>query len=153
MRRLFLLLLFVACGAAAQEDDRASYAAWQWTHDVREFERYLATTGRHGVLPTRELLRTASDWERCGGPRYEVPPRERWPQVLHVLDLVTELKKQRILQSVEAVSAYRNPGLNACAQGAPGSAHTRGFALDLAAGVGRIDLEALCRFWRREGES
>lgn len=155
LRRLacLLLLVLVACGVAAQQDELASYARWLRTNNVREFEQYLAAERVAGVLPTRQLLRTASDWERCNGPRFEIPPRERWPQVAQVLSLVAELGRRRIVDGVEGASGYRNPELNACARGAPGSAHTRSFALDITAGTGRIDLEALCDFWRNEGSA
>lgn len=147
--RLCCLLLGVA--GCAQVDDPQSFDAWRRDASVRELERELAASQLGAVVPVRQLLRTASDWRRCNGPRFEVPPREHWPQVKQVLSLVAELKRRGILGDVDVASGYRNPLLNACAQGAPASAHTRSFALDLSVGPGQIDIEALCSFWRQEG--
>lgn len=157
MRRtlaLVLCLAVAACGApAATPDDQAEFDRWRGTHSIADFERYLAEAGLNGVLPTRDLLRTATDWERCGGPRFEVPPREHWPHVKQVLGLVAELKKRGILKDVQGASAYRNPALNACAGGAARSSHTRSFALDLTGAPGQIDMAALCEFWRTQGKA
>jgi uncharacterized protein YcbK (DUF882 family) len=57
---------------------------------------------------------------------------------------------------VEAVSGYRNPALNACAHGAPGSAHQGYFALDLVPlrALDRHQLFArLCPMHARYGEA
>ena len=137
--------------AATPPDDAAEFERWRSVHSIADFEQYLASWGVNGVLPTRHLLRTATDWQRCGGPRFEIPPRDHWPHVKQVLALVAELKKRRILKDVEGASAYRNPTLNACAGGAPRSSHTRSFAIDLTGAPGQIDMEGLCSFWRVEG--
>jgi uncharacterized protein YcbK (DUF882 family) len=71
--------------------------------------------------------------------------------VLKVLALVRELKRRGILKEFEAVSNYRNPRLNACAGGAPRSAHTRSFAMDIVGPRGGIDEARLCAFWHKEG--
>jgi uncharacterized protein YcbK (DUF882 family) len=147
------LVLPIAVAAAAQaEDDSADFERWLQSHSVGEFEQFLAASNLNGVIPTRHLLRTATDWRRCNGPRFEIPPREHWPQVRSVLALLAELKKRRIVKDVEGASGYRNPQLNACAQGAPKSSHTRSFALDISGAPGQIDTEALCSFWRKEGK-
>src|SRR5688572_1997299 len=70
---------------------------------IVEFEAELARWGLDGVVPTAELLRTATDWKKCGGPEFEIPPRAQWPEVGKVLALVAELKKRRILQDFEAM--------------------------------------------------
>jgi hypothetical protein len=143
-----LLLVLAGCAQAA---DRESFDAWMQANDVGELERYLAAAQLGGVVATRQLLRTATDWQRCNGPRFEIPPREHWPQVRSVVSLVAELKRRGILREVEAASGYRNPELNACAGGAPRSSHTRSFALDFSAAPGQVDIDGLCGFWRREG--
>ena len=48
------------------------------------------------------------------------------------------------------VSAYRDPRLNRCAGGAPGSSHQR-FAVDIAP-LKKQDADRLCEFWRKEGQ-
>jgi hypothetical protein len=118
-----------------------------------DFENYLRQAGLHEVLPVAQLYRTASEWQRCGGPQYEVPPRSHWPQVKRVLALLVELKRRGIIGEVQAVSAYRNPRLNKCAGGAPRSSHTRTFAIDIVGTAADIDERALCGFWRVEGKA
>lgn len=134
------------------EDDEA-FAQWLKTHNVGDFEAYLAQSGLNGVVPTRHLVRTATDSLRCGGPRFEIPPREKWPEVKLVLLLVRELRRRDILGEFEAVSNYRNPKLNACAGGARRSSHTRTFAMDILPVKGGVDERRLCEFWRKEGRS
>jgi hypothetical protein len=154
-RRWLLLALLcsplLACAAAP--DDAKAFDDWVAVHPVRDFETDLHDAGLAGVLPTRQLVRTATDWRACGGPQFEVPPRDHWPAVRQVLALVAELKKRGILKDVESASGYRNPKLNACAHGAPRSAHATGFAVDLTGEPGQIDVDGLCRFWRDEGRA
>jgi hypothetical protein len=158
MRVLALLLLLIATAlpaAAAEEDDGAMWDAWLKANaaSVAAFEDELAASGLNGVVPTRQLLRTATDWKRCGQPRFEIPPRAHWPEVKQVLRLVAELRKRKILVEFEGASGYRNPTLNRCAGGAPGSSHTRSFALDIIpTGAAGADEERLCAFWRSEGK-
>jgi hypothetical protein len=147
-----LCLLGGAC--AAQEDDAKEFDAWLHANSnaAKALEEYLHENHLAGVLPTRQLLRTATDWRRCNAPRFEIPPRDRWPVMRQVLDLLAELKKRGIVKDVEGASAYRNPQLNACAHGAPRSAHTKSFALDITADPAQVDVARLCRFWRDEGK-
>ena len=118
-----------------------------------DFENYLEQAGLHKLVPVSQLYRTASDWQRCGGPQYEVPPRAHWPEVKEVLALLAELKRRKIVGNVEVASAYRNPRLNACAGGAPRSSHTRSFAIDIVGPPGQVNEQALCAFWRTDGKS
>jgi hypothetical protein len=148
-----LLLLMAACGLArAEPDDSQEFEAWIKTHPVGELEAFLAQDKLSGVVPTRDLLRTATDWQRCGGPRFEMPPRDHWPAVKKVIAMVATLKKLGIVKDVEGASAYRNAQLNACAHGAPRSAHTLSYALDITADPGQVDVGRLCRFWRDQGK-
>ncbi|MBI5277086.1 MAG: peptidase M15 [Burkholderiales bacterium] len=133
------------------EDDLPAFEAWVKANPVGELEAYLAKHELNGVVPTRQLVRTASDWRKCGGPQFEIPPKAHWPAIRKVLALVAELKQRKILLEFEAVSNYRNPVLNACAGGAQRSSHTRSFAMDLRPIEGRIDENALCNFWRSHG--
>jgi hypothetical protein len=145
------LLGFASVGAHAA-DDAQLYTEFARSAPVAEFEQYLKEANLAGVIPTQQLARTASDWERCSGPRFELPPKTLWPEVRKVLSLVAELKKRSIFNDVEAVSAYRNAKLNACSGGAAHSAHTAAYALDIAAAKS-IDTNLLCSFWRNEGKT
>jgi hypothetical protein len=76
------------------------------------------------------VVRTASDWSKCGQPPFEVPPTSEWPNIVQTLRFVRD-EVIPAVGPVEPVSAYRNPQLNACAGGSQESAHLGFFALDL----------------------
>lgn len=143
MRRLFLLPLaafLFSQPAFAQEmpegQDEADYLRWLEAGgpgrraQVLSFENWQEVTGVKGVLPTWQVIRTASMWRECGGQPFEVPPFNFWPGMVKTLRFV----RDRVIPAVgpvQAVSGYRNPALNACARGAGRSAHLDFFALDL----------------------
>ena len=148
MRALLILLaIAVAFPAVAQDADwnptepyiitgqdepgyRAWYARASWRPVyVRAFNDYLVAHGVGGVVPTWQLLRTASDWHKCAAEPFEVPPSSHWPNLVNSLRYVGAYVEPAI-GPVEAVSVYRNPALNACAGGAPGSAHRDMSAVD-----------------------
>ncbi len=88
------------------------------------------TYGVGGVVPTWQLLRTASDWQKCGAAAFEVPPTSEWPNVVAALRYIQAYVVPRI-GPVEAVSVFRNAHLNACAGGAAQSTHRYMGAVDL----------------------
>lgn len=107
------------------------YMAAPWhAQAVKSFNDYLVTYGVAGIVPTWQLLRTASDWQRCGAQPFEVPPSQDWPNVVQTLRYVRD-KVIPTVGPVEPVSVYRNPMLNQCAAGAPESAHRFMQAVDL----------------------
>jgi hypothetical protein len=153
-RRLFLaflpLALTLAAPAAAQElpegQGEAEYQAWLASSpgvrgQVLSFEAWQEAAGVRGVLPTWQMLRTASMWRECGGEPFEVPPHNFWPDMVRTLRFIRD-RVRPALGPVEAVSGYRNPALNACARGSARSAHLDYFALDLIPSlpVARLDL-------------
>ena len=97
---------------------------------VTSFNSYLTTWGVGGVVPTWQLLRTATSWQRCGAQPFEVPPVSEWPHVVQTLRYINDYVIPAV-GPVEAVSVYRNPMLNICAGGAPESAHKHYSAVDL----------------------
>jgi hypothetical protein len=97
---------------------------------VRAFEAWMRAKRVAGVLPTWQIVRTATMWSECGGPPFEVPPRKLWRNVAATLRFVRD-HVTRTIGPVQAVSAYRNPRLNVCARGAATSAHRDYSALDL----------------------
>jgi hypothetical protein len=103
------------------------------------------------VVPTYQLLRSASMWKECHAEPFEVPPVTGWTRVRDVLVLLRELRTRGVLPHFEVVSAYRDPRLNRCAGGAPGSAHQR-FAVDVAP-LSPEEGTRLCRFWREDGQA
>ena len=94
------------------------------------FEAWQDAAGVKGVLPSWQLLRTASMWRECNGEPFEVPPFTLWPEMVRTLRFIRD-RVRPALGPVEAVSGYRNPVLNRCARGAERSAHLDFFALDL----------------------
>jgi hypothetical protein len=154
MRRFLLALLFVAVPAAGQAplpaaaqpwqptapyviagQDEAGYRNWYAASPrhpvyVKAFNDYLTTWGVGGIVPTWQLLRTASDWMKCGAAPFEVPPSQDWPNIVQTLRYVREQVIPAV-GPVEPVSVYRNPLLNHCAGGANESAHRFMQAVDL----------------------
>jgi hypothetical protein len=147
MRWLLALLLLVAPAPAAAQpwnpaadyitpgQDEPGYRRWvaaeAWRPVyVKAFNNYLLTYGVGGVVPTWQLLRTATDWQKCAAQPFEVPPTTAWPNIVAALRYVGMYVIPRI-GPVEAVSVYRNASLNACANGAPTSTHRLMGAVDL----------------------
>lgn len=135
------------------ERDATLFAHWRsrYVAQVDAFEEFLVRENVAAVVPTYQLLRSASMWKECQAEPFELPPATDWPKVRDLLVLLRDLRQRGVLpQHFEVVSAYRDPRLNRCAGGAPGSSHQR-FAVDIAPlpeGNGKL----LCRFWREEGE-
>jgi hypothetical protein len=135
----FALLIAAAAPLAAQElpvgQSEADYQRWLADNpgrrgQVLSFEAWETAAGVRNVLPAWQVLRTASMWRECGGQPFEVPPFQLWPGLTRTLAFIRDHVVAAV-GPVEAVSGYRNPALNACAHGAPGSAHTGYSALDL----------------------
>lgn len=115
--------------------DEAAYDNWLARDPsvrgrVGGFESFLKGQDLLGVLPTWQLTRTASDYEKCDGPNFEVAPIEEWQHLANTLRFIKR-HVVPVIGKVEAKSGYRNEALNACAGGAKESAHRHFFALDL----------------------
>jgi uncharacterized protein YggT (Ycf19 family) len=96
---------------------------------VAALEAFLTQQGVAHVVPTWQLIRTATSWRACGDP-FAVPERALWPNMVPALRFVRE----RIVPAigpVEPVAVYRDAAMNACAGGARASAHRSFHALDL----------------------
>ena len=154
MRSLLAPLLVLSAPAAAQApvpmqapawnpaadyvtagQDEPGYRSWYmaapWrAAQVKSFNDYLASYQVSGILPTWQLLRTATSWQKCGGQPFEVPPTTEWPHIVQTLRYVHDYVIPAV-GPVEAVSGYRNPILNSCAGGAPESAHKHYSAIDM----------------------
>jgi hypothetical protein len=110
---------------------RSWYMAAPWrAAQVKAFNDYLVTNQVGGILPTWQLLRTATSWKDCGQQPFEVPPAEEWPHMVQTLRYIHDYVVPAV-GPVEPVSVYRNPVLNVCAGGAPESAHKLDSAIDL----------------------
>jgi hypothetical protein len=140
-RRVALLLACIPIGAPApaqqlpEGQGEAEYRAWLAASPGRvgqilSFEAWQQAAGVRGVLPTWQIVRTASMWRECGGDPFEVPPFRLWPGMVDTLRFIRDHVRTSV-GDVEAVSGYRNPALNRCARGSERSAHLDFFALDL----------------------
>jgi hypothetical protein len=142
-RRVALLLALVPIAAPApapaqqlpEGQSEAEYRAWLAASPGRvgqilSFEAWQQAAGVRGVLPTWQIVRTASMWRECGGDPFEVPPFRLWPGMVDTLRFIRDHVRTSVGE-VEAVSGYRNPALNRCARGSDRSAHLDFFALDL----------------------
>ena len=162
MKRLLLLLLMLAGAPATAAStaapyvtagqDEPGYRYWVLSDParpirVKAFNDYLVANGVGGVAPTWQLIRTASDWQKCGDQPFEVPPTEHWPNIVHALRFIGAFIEP-VIGNVEPVSAYRNPALNSCARGAATSTHLTGGGIDMVpvnAFPRERLMEALCR--------
>jgi hypothetical protein len=123
---------------------RSWYLAAPWrAAQVKSFNDYLSTYEVSGIVPTWQLLRTATSWKDCGGQPFEVPPTAEWPHVVQTLRYIHDHVVPAV-GPVEPVSGYRNPALNQCAGGAPESAHKHYSAIDMVP-LRPITREALMR--------
>lgn len=125
--------------AASQEfakgQGHADYLAWLARNpaaraQVLGFKSFLDSKKVDEVLPTWQLVRTASMWRECHGPRFEVAPFTAWQHIAATLNFL-KAHVEPVLGPVEALSGYRNPQLNQCSGGAKESAHRHFYALDL----------------------
>ena len=140
-RALLLCAALVLVSAAAPPPTQApgasveAYRTWLAEKpgraaEVHAFEHYLARQGVAGVFPTLQILRSESSWVRCGGRPFALAPRALWPHIVRTISFI----RTRVVPKIgplEVVSGYRDPALNACAGGAPQSAHVGFWALDL----------------------
>lgn len=107
----------------------AASASWRPVY-IRAFNDYLITHGVGGVAPTWQLLRTATDWQKCGADPFEVPPVHAWPNIVATLRYIGTYIVP-VMGPVEPVSVYRNGALNQCAGGAATSTHREMGAVDM----------------------
>jgi hypothetical protein len=140
LRRFAVLLAFLSATplhaqalpeGQGEPEYRAWVTAWPGTRaSILSFESWQEAAGVRGVLPTWQVVRTASMWRSCGGAPFEVPPPHFWPDMTRTLAFIRDHVRAAVGE-VQAVSGYRNPALNGCAGGTGRSAHLDFFALDL----------------------
>ncbi|MEZ5538711.1 MAG: D-Ala-D-Ala carboxypeptidase family metallohydrolase [Pseudomonadales bacterium] len=155
---LAMLMLLASCTSVKKisepKPDPNSFAVWQLRHqtEIKNLERYLHERNLTEVLPTAQLLRSASSWQECHAEPFVMPPRTQWASMASVLKLLQQLKNTGVVGDVEVYSGYRTPTLNACAGGAVRSTHVNSFALDFRVLGSESRTEALCGFWRTQGK-
>lgn len=124
-----------AAQTVAEGQARADYLAWLAREpaaraQVLSFKTFLQMKDVESVVPTWQLVRTASMWRDCSGPRFEVAPVSAWQHISDTLGYVKNHVRP-VVGPVEAMSGYRNETLNQCSGGAKQSAHRHFYALDL----------------------
>jgi hypothetical protein len=138
---------------------KADYLAWLARDpgaraSVLSFKSYLEAAGVDSPVPTWELVRTASMWRECDGPRFEVAPPSEWPHIATTLKFVRN-HVEPVIGPVEVVSGFRDEELNRCAHGAPASAHRHFFAIDMVP-VGDLSrgglMRSLCKIHEFRGQ-
>jgi hypothetical protein len=159
-----LLATFAAPAAAAsgmpEGQTKADYLAWLARDpgaraEVLSFKSYLEAAGVEDVLPTWQMVRTASMWRECSGPRFEVAPMDEWVHIATTLKFV-KAHVEPVIGNVEAVSGFRNEELNQCAGGAKASAHRHFYALDLVPANEELSragmIRSICKIHEFRGE-
>ena len=150
---LAALLATMASPSLAQEQaegqSKADYLAWLSRDpgaraQVLSFKAFLEAGDVEDVVPTWQLVRTASKWRDCGGPRFEVAPAAEWVHIADTLRFV-KAEVEPVIGDVQPVSGFRNAELNQCAGGAKASAHRHVYALDLVPVDAELARAALIR--------
>jgi hypothetical protein len=148
-----LLVVLMASPSSAQAQpegqSKADYLAWLSRDpgaraQVLSFKAFLDAGGVDDVVPTWQMVRTASDWRECAGPRFEVAPVAEWAHISETLEFI-KAKVEPVIGDVQPVSGFRNEGLNQCAGGAKASAHRHFYALDLVPVDDELSRTALIR--------
>ena len=137
------LLVLAPAGAQAMAslpltsgDAASSFEAWMDQSasrraEVAAFETFLTQQRVVGVLPTREILLTDTDWSQCRSiSPYALPERAQWTHIVNTLRYVRDEIVPRI-GAVQVISGYRDKKLNRCVDGAKHSAHAQFYAFDL----------------------
>jgi hypothetical protein len=149
----------VSAAELPEGQNKADYLAWLARDpgaraEVLSFKSFLEAANVADVVPTWELVRTASMWRECDGPRFEVAPAGEWPHIATTLAFVRN-HVEPVIGPVEVVSGFRDEALNRCAHGAPASAHRHFFAIDMIplGDIGRAGLErSLCKIHDFRGQ-
>ncbi|KRD74838.1 D-Ala-D-Ala carboxypeptidase family metallohydrolase [Lysobacter sp. Root983] len=154
---LWVLLVALAIGACTPPPPAPTpaerYAKWHRTRAgaADAYLGYLRTHGVADVLPPQQLLRSARRWRGCADEEFAVPPQSQWPAIVPTLRLVRELHGAGLLDRASVGSGYRNPALNRCEGGAPGSKHLSNAALDFDLAHEDGLHQQLCAYWRTHG--
>ena len=147
-----LLVLSVTACYRVKYSDYAEFARKE-ARPLAKYDRWLLEQGLSGVVPMEGLTRSATDWRKCKGQAYAVPPREYWPAIAPTLRLLeTEIKP--LVGPVRVDSGWRSPKINECVGGAKASKHMSYQALDLSplSPITRDELIVrLCKFHRDHG--
>jgi hypothetical protein len=154
-----LALALSACARNDDDHDATRFSQWQQAgsnkSQVAALQIYLDRQGVGKVLPLRQLLRSDTQWRKCGAESYAVPPTTQWPHMVPTLRVIRD-EVIPLIGPVEAQSVFRGPAINRCIKGASQSTHMRFHAIDMrpAKSVPRAQLiKKLCRLHREKGKA
>ncbi|MFI2812057.1 MULTISPECIES: D-Ala-D-Ala carboxypeptidase family metallohydrolase [Microbulbifer] len=113
---------------------------------ARAFERFLGDSDRRelytrlqhflflnkvdGVLPSYQLLRQGSDWQKIDEPPFAIPPEQNWETMVDTLRVLQDEIIPRI-GPVTVLSGWRTPAYNAKAGGSKRSKHMHFCGIDV----------------------
>ncbi len=162
MKLLLILLpfaLLTACDKTPRQQETARFAKWQQIAsnktDAAALQSFLNAKGVGTVIPLPQLLRSDTQWKKCGAAPFAVPPKAIWPHIVPTLKLIRS-EVEPLIGRIEAQSVFRGPDINRCVKGASQSFHLRFHAIDMrpAKGVTRAELiQKLCVLHARKGEA
>ena len=111
---------------------RSWYLAAPWRRGAGQVVQRLSDDLRRsaGIVPTWQLLRTATSWQDCGGQPFEIPPTDEWPHIVQTLRYVRDYVDPGGRPG-RAGLGLSQPGAQRCAGGAPESAHKHYSAIDM----------------------
>jgi len=143
-------LLLSACGVLTEvpenidsyPDDFEQFLRSQNAHtQYEDLVYFLASQGVHNIVPIWQLLQQGSDWRKHRLPKYAIPPRKNWDEIVTTLVF---LKYDLIpyIGPVKVLSGFRTPHYNFAAGGAGKSRHLSFSALDLRP-VNKMDRSTL----------
>lgn len=121
---------------------------------LRNFERRLRVSGVYNVIPTWQLLRQGTDWQRNNLPQFAFPPVYLWPRMTNTLKFMRRFILP-VIGPVDVVSGFRTPTYNFAAGGAPRSQHLEFSALDVVprSTISRSELHGrLLNIWQIHGK-
>ena len=134
-----LIVLVSACGLLSEVPpgiDRypkefAQFLDQQSLHrEYSDLVYFLASYGVDNAVPVWQLLQQGSDWRRHQLPKFAIPPRSRWQEMLNTL-VFLKYEVLPYIGPVKVLSGFRTPEYNLVAGGADQSRHLTFSALDL----------------------
>lgn len=158
-RMLTIVLLILVCQSCAHHSPfsqpPAKFQEFSLQHRdaIVQLSDYLARSQVNNVVPLHELLQQGTDWSAHRQPRYAVPPKYLWPNMVRTLKLIDRFIIPAI-GPIKVVSGFRTPQYNRLAGGANRSKHMEFSALDVISRLNptRSNLhERLLRVWNVHG--
>ena len=136
---ILLLLLISSCGLLTPvpksiENYPEDFAQFLNKSDMHqqytELVYFLADNGVDDAVPPWQLLQQGTDWQRHKLPKYAIPPREHWDDMVNTL-VFLKYDLLPYIGPVKVLSGFRTQGYNRVAGGAGRSKHLSFSALDL----------------------